>query len=205
MRALPDARHEYFPDPGCSQRTHGVTAPVPLVEIPDHADALRVRRPDGEARPVHAVDGPQLRAKLFVDPAFVALSKKKEIRLAQRRQKRVRVPRAAGAIGFVRDDEVVGVHALRGAGDAFEHTRLVHAFQFKARFVFLVNGADFDRGGIGDEGAHDKAGAIAQDVHAQQFMGRTVLRLDQTSNFILGQYHVGRTLTECSRRDTRKA
>jgi len=60
---------------------------VPLVEIANDADTLRVRRPDGEARAGHPVNHAQLRAEFFVNTAFIALAEQIQIRFAQRRQK----------------------------------------------------------------------------------------------------------------------
>ncbi len=45
---LADIRHEDFPDAGIPAQAHDMAAAVPVVEIADHGDAARVRRPDGE-------------------------------------------------------------------------------------------------------------------------------------------------------------
>ena len=55
MCALLDSRKENFPDATAEQLAHGVHAAVPVVEITDHADALRVGCPDAEDRAFHAV------------------------------------------------------------------------------------------------------------------------------------------------------
>ena len=67
-----------------------------------------------------------------------------------------------------------------------------------------MDGLDLDLGGIGHEGADDQAGAVAQRVHAEQCMRRTMLRSDQTANFFLGQYHVECNLAEFTRNETEK-
>ena len=72
-------------------------AAVPMVEIADDADALRIRRPDGEAGAGHAVNHAQLRAELLVNFPFVALAEQKQIRFAERRQKGKRIARAAAS------------------------------------------------------------------------------------------------------------
>ena len=46
--ALAKIGNEDLPDAGGAAIAHGVTAAVPVIEIADHADALRVRGPDGE-------------------------------------------------------------------------------------------------------------------------------------------------------------
>ena len=89
------AGNENLPHPGSAQRAHGVAAAVPVVEIAHHADALGVGRPDRETGAGDAVDHPQLRAQLFVNPPLVAFAKEIEIGLTQRGQKGIRI---AGAL-----------------------------------------------------------------------------------------------------------
>ena len=87
MRALPDIWNENFPNTGCAEQTHGMKPPIPMVEITDDADALRVWRPNGETGAVDAVNHAQLRAEFFVNAPLVAFAEQKQIRFAQRRQK----------------------------------------------------------------------------------------------------------------------
>ena len=77
MRSLPDAGNENFPYAGCAQQPHRMKAPVPVVKIADNADALRVRRPHGEACAVNAVNRAEMRAQLVVDFPLVALAEQK--------------------------------------------------------------------------------------------------------------------------------
>ena len=113
MRALAHAGNENLPDARRAQRAHRMASPVPAVEIADHADALRVGRPDGEAGARHAVDRAQLRAELVVNPPLVALAEQVQVRLAQRRQERIRVARASDVFALIRDDQIVGIDPLR--------------------------------------------------------------------------------------------
>ena len=46
--ALAEIGNEKLPDAGGAAISHRVPAAVPVIEIADHADALRVRGPDGE-------------------------------------------------------------------------------------------------------------------------------------------------------------
>jgi hypothetical protein len=87
MRADADAGQENFPDARRAEQPHRMKTSVPAVKIADDADALRVRRPDREARAGHAVNGAQLRAELVINFPLVALAKEKQVRLAERRQK----------------------------------------------------------------------------------------------------------------------
>ena len=58
------ARDEQFPDAAFTAQAHRVAAAVPGVEVADDADALRIRRPDGEGDALDAVDLAQMRAEL---------------------------------------------------------------------------------------------------------------------------------------------
>ena len=49
VRAFADAGQENLPDAAAEQLAHRIAAAVPAVEIADHADALRIRRPDVES------------------------------------------------------------------------------------------------------------------------------------------------------------
>src|SRR6267378_3621175 len=83
MGADADARHENFPYAGRTQGAHRMAAPIPLVEIADDANPLRIRRPNRETSPGHPIDRAQLRAELIINAPFVALAKEIQIRFAQ--------------------------------------------------------------------------------------------------------------------------
>src|ERR1700678_491574 len=54
--ALGYVGEEDFPDAGAEELAHGMVAAVPAIEIADDADALGIRRPDGEAATAHALE-----------------------------------------------------------------------------------------------------------------------------------------------------
>jgi hypothetical protein len=56
------------------ERAHRVLAAVPAVEVADHVDAARVRRPHGEVDAADAVVLDDARAKLFERLKVSALS-----------------------------------------------------------------------------------------------------------------------------------
>src|SRR5580765_2481770 len=56
MRPFAHARNKNLPDTRRPKRSHGMTAAIPLVEIANDTDALRVGRPDGEAGAGDAID-----------------------------------------------------------------------------------------------------------------------------------------------------
>src|SRR5690606_13306158 len=72
---------------------HRVSAAVPLVEITDDTDPPRIRRPDGEADPRHAVEHHRVRAKAVIEPPVAALAEEMHVEFAKDRRKPVRVPR----------------------------------------------------------------------------------------------------------------
>ena len=80
---IPDfhAGDKELKDPRISELTHLVPPAVPVIEISDHGDAHRIRRPDRE---IHAGDPASLlrvRSHLFVDCGVGSRSKFSEVRL----------------------------------------------------------------------------------------------------------------------------
>src|SRR5687768_9057489 len=55
QRAFGEARHEQFPYPGSAQRTHGVEAAIPIIEIANNTHPRRVWGPHRETNAGHAV------------------------------------------------------------------------------------------------------------------------------------------------------
>ena len=188
-RALAHAGNENLPHARSAETAHRMKAPVPVIEIADDTDALRIRRPDGEARAGHAIDHAQLRAELVVDLPLIAFAEEIKILFAQRRQKRIRIAHSPRLARVIRDDEVVGINMIGLLAHAFEDARLVDALQLNARLVALVHRLHFDVRGVGHESAHDHAGAIAQRVHAEERVRRAMLDLDQTLHFRVRQNH----------------
>src|SRR6478609_10196491 len=56
-RTFGDARDEQLPDARTMAETHRVAPCIPSIEVADDCDASGIRRPHGEARAAHAVDG----------------------------------------------------------------------------------------------------------------------------------------------------
>jgi hypothetical protein len=86
-----DSRNEQLPDPRAPERAHRQEPTVPAIEVADDADALRVRRPDGERRARRAVDGAHLRAERLPEPSVRPLTDEVHVELAQRRQEAIGV------------------------------------------------------------------------------------------------------------------
>ncbi|MNS29231.1 hypothetical protein D3C72_612260 [compost metagenome] len=72
---LPDARAGLL---------HGVGVPLPLVEVADHRDLGRVRRPDREVRARHAVELARVRAQLLVGAVVGAFGQQVDVELGQK-------------------------------------------------------------------------------------------------------------------------
>ena len=56
VTALADSGNEQLPDALAGMAAHGVTTPVPVIEITNNADPLGIGRPDGEQGPIDARD-----------------------------------------------------------------------------------------------------------------------------------------------------
>jgi hypothetical protein len=91
-----------------------------LIEIADHTDALRIRRPNCETCSAHAVDLANVRAELFVNAPFVALTEQIQILFAERGKKGIRIARLPLIAARVFRDEIVGVNFVAILRDALE-------------------------------------------------------------------------------------
>jgi len=132
-----------------------------------------------------------VRTEFVVNAAFVAFAEQIEIGFAKSWQKGIGITSAVDLTGFVGNDEVVGIDATAVLGCAFEDFAFGDALKLDGRFVFFVDGLDFDFGGVRDESAGDKAGTVVEGMQAQQAMGRMSLKIDETTKFFLGQKHRG--------------
>ena len=156
-RAITNSRYENFPDTGGTQVPHRLEPSVPAVEIADDTDALRVRRPNSEARARNPIDRPKVRAELVVNAPLVPLPEQIQIRFAERRQERIRVAGLTPAPPMAGDHQVVSVHAAGLFGDAFKQAGAMDSFQLDFRLALFVHRNDFDRCRVGKERAHHDA------------------------------------------------
>ena len=95
-RAGLEARHEQLPDAAILPEPHRVAPAVPVVEVADHADLAGVRRPDGEAEAVDAVELARLGAEHPVDEVGADLAQGGDVVLLDRAS-RSRRGRSGGA------------------------------------------------------------------------------------------------------------
>src|SRR5262245_15712564 len=177
---------------------------IPAVEIAHHANALRIGRPNGKARSGHAVDQFKLRPELVVNAALITFAEKVEVHFPERRQERVGVTRAAHVAAIIGNNEIVGINTVRLLAHAFKESRLMQTFQFDPRLILLVYGDNFHVSPIGNKGANDHPGTVAQRMHAQQLMRTTVSDLDQALEFGMRQNHGPALCHEETVKDTKK-
>jgi hypothetical protein len=86
-----ELRQEQLPDSGVAAHRHRMIAAVPMIEGADDADALRVRRPHGEADAGHAVDRQRVRAEKPVGVHVTAGSEAREVARVDVQRERIRV------------------------------------------------------------------------------------------------------------------
>ena len=153
MCALFNSRKENFPNATAEQLAHGVHAAVPVVEITDHADALRVGGPDAEDRAFHAVHFGEMRAESLVEIPVVALGMQVDVRLPKNTTEGIWVTRFP-LLAIVRI-QAQGVRKLRGAlgEDRFEKSFRMNFHRLElACAIACVDHRD--RGRIGPEDTH---------------------------------------------------
>ena len=124
--AFADAGQENLPYPGRTARAHRVHRAVPGVEIAHHRDPLRIRRPDGEMRAFHLVDGLQMRAQRFPQPPVAALAQQVFVELAQHRAEPVGIDELPAHPLGIRCLERVGLGRI---DRAFEKMRTPRVFR----------------------------------------------------------------------------
>ncbi len=97
---------------------------------------------------------------------------------------------------MIGNDQIIGINAAGVFGDTFEEVGVRHPIEREGGVVFLVDGLDLDAGRPGRESAHNKPGAVAEGMHAQQLMRRAVSSFDQTAKLFMGQDHRASKLAE---------
>src|SRR6516225_11038514 len=70
---------------------HGMTPPVPRIEIADDRDPCRIGRPDREANTLHTVDAGDLCAETGRELEMPALADQMKVKLAQQKPERIRI------------------------------------------------------------------------------------------------------------------
>ena len=145
-----------FPYPAAVAQAHGVTPPVPLVEVADHRHPFRVGCPHSKAGARHARAGIGMRAQAFVGPLVRTFCEQPSVGVGQEFGKRVGVIEQRGAGGTActlvpMDPQlVVKGHAASGQCAA-ENTAVTHARQ-AAHQPLRVALDHVHRMGVGQQG-----------------------------------------------------
>ena len=164
--AVAEAGHEQLPDPRRHQAAHRVHAPVPLVEIAHHADALGIRRPHGEVHAGHVADGQPARAQLLPGAVVRALGEEMQVEIGQHRPELVGIDQVADR-GSLVDAQPVGQFVRRGGPRqrGLEHA----AVQSPRHGDGPAVGHQLNRRGVRLDGAHDhrRDAAVYRGVPAQ--------------------------------------
>ncbi len=88
-RARADAGHEQLPHAGLMTQAHRMPASVPRIEVTDHRDAPRIRRPHGKAHAGHAIELHWARAETFEHRVRIAVSQPVQGFIAQHGTERI--------------------------------------------------------------------------------------------------------------------
>ena len=163
--------------------------PVPAIEITDHADALRIRRPHGKARSRDALHRAQLRAKLVVEFTIVAFAEEREIVITQRGQEGIRIADRARVTFIVCDEEFVFENFCHSVGRAFEQTGLVNSLQFDGRCGLVRERMQLDAGRVGQQSTRDEAGGIRVRMQTKNRVRGTMLEFRKFPQFVRRENH----------------
>ena len=119
--------NEQFPDAGATPDPHGVTAPVPAIEIPNHADASGVGGPDGKEYPGDAVDSPGVRPQEMVGGVVVAPAEGADLAFVKLGPEAVRIEALADLAVAPPDPQLVALWNGRRAALPFKEIGLPDA------------------------------------------------------------------------------
>jgi hypothetical protein len=115
-----DGGQEDLPYAALAPQAHAVAAPVPLVEVADHADTAGVRGPDGKRTAVHAFDAAQMRAQDLERAQVRALGEQPCVELPEQGAEAVGVIElGAAAVGPTGPQPIGPGRIMFGLEDAF--------------------------------------------------------------------------------------
>ena len=170
---------------------------VPPVEIADDRHPLGGRRPDRKRHARHAVDHPNMRPQLLVNPVFIALVEQIHVLFAERGQEGIRIVPLPDSTGVELDPQLVAEDLLRPRDEDFEQTLRRQLLHRPARRAAGHDGGMITRvddrafRGVVDQGTHDQSAAAAAffRVHAQQVVGLALLGRQQRFQVGFGGFH----------------
>jgi len=172
-------RREHFPNPAFAPQPHHVAPTIPLIEIAHHRHALRIRRPDGERHPAHAIDFTQMRPQLLERPQMRAFGQQPDIGVAQHRPEAVRVFQFGGVAAPVHLQQIAQP-GRRRRHQCGEHVGVPVARQYRQRIA--RTGMDHRHGARpGQQGAN--AEPLTRHVRPQHRERIVVLGAHQGADF----------------------
>ncbi len=80
-----DTGDEHFPHPALRPKMHGVTLPIPTIEIAHDRNPARIRRPNRKPDPLRAVCGHRMRPQAVCQIPVPAFGNKVQVQLSQQR------------------------------------------------------------------------------------------------------------------------
>ena len=183
---LDDAGEEDLPDPGLSPVAHRVHAAVPMVEIADDGDALRVGRPHRERRAPDPSDVDDMAPQLLVLRQVAPFGQEMDVEVGEDRSERVGVVLrppvavAAGDLEPVRED-------LRVAREVrLEHPVGVDAGHGgAARGAVVAHHLDLAGPGLDHPDGDEPLSSFLHDVGAEDGEGVPVTGADEEVEVLL--------------------
>src|SRR3954469_2757843 len=152
VRVVANARKKQFPNTGTKQLPHRMNSAIPIVEITNYADPLRIRRPYREINTAFAIQRPQMRAELVVDAPVRSFGKQMQIGLAHDRPISVRVACSPFRSRVRREMQPIIQVASSSGQLRAEETVAMKFLGFDAGRIIAV-GHDRNLPGIGTENA----------------------------------------------------
>src|ERR1700722_9506960 len=119
-------------------------ASVPIVEVTDHADAARIRRPNREGEPAGALDLVEVRAEFFINLQVTSFIPQMQIEAADGRQKRVGVANREDIASGFDDAQLVAEDVAAIGNQHLEETAGVAAGH-RPRAILVVDYGDLFR------------------------------------------------------------
>src|SRR5450755_4225149 len=127
-------------------------ATIPSIEIPDDADALRVRRPNRKINSRDSADRAQLRAELLVKLMMISFGEEMQIHLAHDRAETIRIVQLMFSVVPRNDAHFIVAIAFFSRHDGLEKPFVIEALG--REFLSVRN--DIDLFGFGTKDANDQ-------------------------------------------------